>query len=67
MQFKAPDRAPAPVSAEERALMLQSNDVADLIRCVATLSRHVYQNEVVINPTGNRGTIASLQQDHVKV
>ncbi len=61
------DRRPVPVSAEERALMLQSNDVADLIRYVATLPRHVCLNEVVISPTWNRGYIASLKQANVKV
>lgn len=61
------DRRPVPVSAEERALMLQSNDVADLIRYVAMLPRHVCLNEVVISPTWNRGYIASLKQAHVKV
>ena len=61
------DRRPVPVSAEERALMLQSNDVAHLIRYVATLPRHVCLNEVVISPTWNRGYVASLKQAHVKV
>lgn len=61
------DRRPVPVSAEERALMLQSNDVADLIRYVAMLPRHVCLNEVVISPTWNRGYVAALKQAHVKV
>ena len=61
------DRRPVPVSAEERALMLQSEDVADLIRYVATRPRHVCLNEVVISPTWNRGYVASLKQAHVKV
>ena len=60
------DRRPVPVSAEERALMLQSNDVADLIRYVAMQPRHVCLNEVVISPTWNRGYVASLKQAHVK-
>ncbi len=61
------DRRPVPVSAEERALMLQSNDVADLIRYVAMLPKHVCLNEVVVSPTWNRGYVAALKQGHVKV
>ena len=60
------DRRPVPVSAEERALMLQPSDVAELIRYVAMLPKHVCLNEVVISPTWNRGYIASLRQAHVK-
>ena len=61
------DRRPVPVSAEERALMLQSIDVADLIRYVAMQPKHVCLNEVVISPTWNRGYVASLKQGHIKV
>ena len=61
------DLRPVPVSAEERALMLQPDDVANLVRYIATLPKHVCLNEVVISPTWNRGYVASLKQAHVKV
>lgn len=48
------DRRPVPVSAEERARMLQPADLGDLVRYVATLPAHVCLNEVVISPTWNR-------------
>ncbi len=53
------DRRPVPVSAEDRARMLQAEDCADLIRYVATLPPHVCLNEVMITPTWNRGYVAA--------
>jgi len=55
------DRRPVPVSQEERARMLQSEDVADLIRYVATLPKHVCINEVLVTPTWNRGYVKALK------
>ena len=60
------DRRPVPVSAEDRARMLQSEDVGGLILYVATLPAHVCLNEVWITPTWNRGYVAALKQGHVK-
>ena len=60
------DRRPVPVSAEDRARMLQSEDVGDLILYVATLPPHVCLNEVWITPTWNRGYVAALKQSHVR-
>ena len=60
------DRRPVPVSAEDRARMLQSEDVGDLILYVATLPAHVCLNEVWITPTWNRGYVAALKQAHVR-
>ena len=54
------DKRPIPVTKEERARMAQSEDVGDLIRYVACLPPHVVINEVMINPTWNRGYIANL-------
>jgi NADP-dependent 3-hydroxy acid dehydrogenase YdfG len=54
------DKRPVPVSAEERARMLQSPDVGDLVRYVACLPKHVCLNEVMITPTWNRGYVAAL-------
>ena len=56
------DKRPNPVSAEDRARMVQSSDVGDLIRYVACLPAHVCLNEVWITPTHNRSYIAALQR-----
>ena len=48
------DRRPVPVSAAERAVMLQVGDVADFIVHIAGLPPHVCINEVVMSPTANR-------------
>ncbi|PWS34605.1 oxidoreductase [Falsiroseomonas bella] len=56
------DKRPNPVSAEERAKMVQSEDVGDLIRYVACLPPHVTINEVWITPTHNRSYVAALER-----
>ena len=56
------DKRPVPVTAAERKRMAQSEDVGDLIRYVACLPPHIVINEVMINPTWNRGYVASLQR-----
>ncbi len=56
------DRRPVPVSAEDRARMLQSEDCADLILYIAGLAPHVCINEVLITPTWNRGYVAALER-----
>ena len=48
------DTRPKPPSAEERARMLQPQDMADLILFIATRPASVCLNEVVISPTANR-------------
>ena len=48
------------MSAEERARMLQSEDLADLILFVAARPKHVCLNEVLVSPTWNRGYIRQL-------
>ncbi|HUC18109.1 MAG TPA: SDR family oxidoreductase [Acetobacteraceae bacterium] len=53
------DKRPVPVSAEDRARMLQPEDCADLILYVACLPPHVCINEVLITPTWNRAYVAS--------
>ena len=55
------DRRPVPVGQEDRARMLQSEDVADLIRYVATLPKHVCINEVLVTPTWNRSYVKALK------
>ena len=56
------DKRPIPITPEERARMAQSEDVGDLIRYVACLPKHVVINEVMINPTWNRGYVSALQR-----
>jgi NAD(P)-dependent dehydrogenase (short-subunit alcohol dehydrogenase family) len=54
------DKRPVPVSAEDRARMVQSEDVGDLIRYIACLPPHVCINEVTITPTYNRAYVAAM-------
>ena len=56
------DKRPVPVSKEDRAKMVQSEDCGDLIRYIACLPAHIVINEVMINPTWNRGYVANLQR-----
>ena len=56
------DKRPVPVTKEERGSMAQSEDVGDLIRYIVCLPPHIVINEVMINPTWNRGYVASLQR-----
>jgi NADP-dependent 3-hydroxy acid dehydrogenase YdfG len=61
------DKRPVPVSADDRAKMVQSADVGDLVLYIARLPKHVCMNEVLITPTWNRGYVAQHAQGHVKV
>jgi NADP-dependent 3-hydroxy acid dehydrogenase YdfG len=56
------DKRPVPVTPEERAKMVQSEDVGDLMRYIACLPPHVCLNEIWITPTWNRGYVAGLQR-----
>jgi NADP-dependent 3-hydroxy acid dehydrogenase YdfG len=49
------DRRPKPVTAEERARMIQPQNMADLIVYIAQQPASICVNEVVISPTWNRG------------
>lgn len=51
------DRRPVPVSAEERARMLQPEDLGATIRFVAEMPAHVCVNDILISPTWNRAYI----------
>lgn len=53
---------PVPVSEEERARMLQPENLGDVVLYIARLPRHVCLNEVQITPTWNRGYVAALGQ-----
>ena len=59
------NKRPTPVSAEDRAKMVQSEDVGDLIRYIACLPPHVVLNEVMITPAWNRAYVAALTKPGV--
>jgi NADP-dependent 3-hydroxy acid dehydrogenase YdfG len=48
---------PVPVSEEDRARMLQAEDLGDLILYIATRPKHLCLNEILISPTWNRSYI----------
>jgi len=56
------DKRPNPVSAEDRAKMVQPEDCGDLIRYIACLPPRITINEVMIAPTWNRGYVANLER-----
>jgi NADP-dependent 3-hydroxy acid dehydrogenase YdfG len=60
------DQRPVPVSAEDRAKMLQSADLGEIILFLARLPKHVCINDLMVTPTWNRGNIAQMNQPHVK-
>ena len=49
------DNRPVPVSDEDKAKMLQSEDCGSAIAYVANTPMHVCINEILISPTWNRG------------
>jgi len=53
------DQRPVPVTAEERARLVQPADCGDLVRYIACLPKHICINEVMITPAWNRGYIAA--------
>jgi len=60
------DQRPVPVTKQQRAQMLQPEDLGDLVRYVAGLPKHMCVNELLVTPTFNRGYVAALKQAHVK-
>ena len=56
------DQRPVPVSEEDRARMLQAEDLGETVLFVARLPPHVCVSEILIAPTWNRGYVASWQQ-----
>ena len=56
------DSRPVPVTAEERAQMVQPEDCGDIIRFLAELPPHVCINELTVSPTWNRGYVAQAQR-----
>ena len=56
------DKRPNPVSAEEKARMVQPQDCADLILYVAALPKRLVMNEVMLSPTWNRAYVAAIEK-----
>jgi len=54
------DRRPVPPSSEDRARMLQGDDLGATIRFIAELPPHVCINQLVISPTWNRSYAENL-------
>lgn len=55
------DKRPVPVSAQERARMVQPEDCGELVLFLARLPAHVCINDLTISPTWNRGYVAQAQ------
>jgi NAD(P)-dependent dehydrogenase (short-subunit alcohol dehydrogenase family) len=55
------DRRPSPVSAEERARMVQPEDCADLILYICSLPKRLVMNEVMLSPSWNRAYVAAIR------
>lgn len=55
------DRRPVPVTAEERARMVQPEDCGAIIAFLARLPAHVCINELTVSPTWNRGYVAQAR------
>ena len=56
------DKRPNPVSAEEKARMVQPQDCADLILHIALLPSRLVMNEVMLSPTWNRAYVAAIEK-----
>jgi NADP-dependent 3-hydroxy acid dehydrogenase YdfG len=56
------DKRPNPVSAEEKARMVQPQDCADLILHIVLLPSRLVMNEVMLSPTWNRAYVAAIEK-----
>ena len=55
------DKRPIPVSAADRARMVQAEDCGELVLFLARMPAHVCINDVTISPTWNRGYVAQAR------
>jgi NADP-dependent 3-hydroxy acid dehydrogenase YdfG len=55
------DKRPIPVSAEDRARMVQPDDCGELMLFLARMPAHVCINDLTISPAWNRGYIAQAK------
>lgn len=53
------DKRPVKLSAEERARMLQPEDLGETVLFVARMPKHVCVNEILISPTWNRSLLGA--------
>ena len=51
------DRRPVPMSPQDRARMVQPEDMGETIHFVAAMPPHVCLNQIVVSPTWNRGYV----------
>jgi NADP-dependent 3-hydroxy acid dehydrogenase YdfG len=56
------DKRPVPPSAEDRARMLQPEDLGNTIRFIAELPPHACVNQIIISPTWNRMYVGGLEK-----
>lgn len=56
------ERRPVPIPAEERARMVQPEDMGEAIHFVAAMPPHVCLNQIIISPTWNRGYVRLHQR-----
>lgn len=55
------DNRPVPVTAEDRARMVQPEDCGEIVAFLARLPAHVCINDLTVSPTWNRGYVAQAQ------
>ena len=55
------DKRPVPVTPEDRARMLQADDLGELILFVARMPPSVCLNEILVSPTWNRGYLEGVK------
>ena len=55
------DMRPVPVTAEDRARMVQPEDCGEIIAFLARLPAHVCINDLTVSPTWNRGYVAQAR------
>jgi NAD(P)-dependent dehydrogenase (short-subunit alcohol dehydrogenase family) len=55
------EKRPVPVSPEDRARMLQAEDMGELILFVARMPASVCLNEILVSPTWNRGYLEGVR------
>ncbi len=56
------DNRPIPVTEEDRAKMVQSEDCGDIVRFLAELPKHVCINDLTVSPTWNRGYVMQAER-----
>ena len=56
------DNRPIPVTDEDRARMVQSEDCGEIVAFLARLPAHVCINELTVSPTWNRGYVMQAER-----